>query len=144
MLKKLDIVASEIEQVEAFNALVDAVNKLNEEATSNAIIRAEHEHQIEELQAKYDNICVWVGEQKLKTPADPYTEQRKWIGKLCKFWNKTEYTDDLYGVLTDIVSTNKYKPEDNYFVPFKDEFGSFYEHCEPIKPDDDIIYKGEQ
>jgi hypothetical protein len=102
------------------------------------------EHQIEELQAKYDNICVWVGEQKLKTPADPYTEQRKWIGKLCKFWNKTEYTDDLYGVLTDIVSTNKYKPEDNYFVPFKDEFGSFYEHCEPIKPDDDIIYKGEQ
>lgn len=74
---------------------------------------------------------------------DPYAEQRRWIGKLCRFWNKTEYTDDLYGLLTDIVPTNKYKPEDNYFVPFKDEFGSFYEHCEPVKPDDDIIYKGE-
>ena len=75
-------------------------------------------------------------------PADPYAEQRKWIGKLCRFWNKTEYTDDIYGVLTDIVPINKYKPEDSYFVPFKDEFGSFYEYCEPVKPDDDIVYKG--
>ena len=85
----------------------------------------------------------FVVETKHETPVAPYAEQRKWIGKLCRFWNKTEYTDDLYGFLTDIVPTNKYKPEDNYFVPFKDEFGSFYEHCEPVKPDDDIIYKGD-
>lgn len=103
------------------NELVDTVNVLQ----SQVAILEEHAH------------------PTAKTPADPYAKQRKWIGCLCRFWNKTEYTDDLYGVLTDIVPTNKYKPEDNYFVPFKDEFGSFYEHCEPVKPDDDIIYKGE-
>ena len=104
------------------NQLVDAVNVLQ----AAVAILEEHAHPTAKTE-----------------PADPYAEQRKWIGKLCRFWNKTEYTDGLYGFLTDIVPTNKYKPEDNYFVPFKDEFGSFYEHCEPVKPDDDIIYKGD-
>lgn len=105
------------------NELVDAVNGLQE------AFELIHPY------LKYKNLN--------KVPDGPYAEQRKWIGKLCRFWNKTEYTDDLYGFLTDIVPTNKYKPEDNYFVPFKDEFGSFYEYCEPVKPDSDIIYKGE-
>lgn len=144
-------VATDEEMQEKINEVIDAVNELHEEAENNARIRADlanlidtlvaenniHEKQIDELQMK-------VEPEKCKTPVDPYAEQRKWVGKLCHFWNKTEYTDDIYGFLTDIVSTNKYKPEDNYFVPFKDEFGSFYEHCEPVKPDDDIIYKGEQ
>jgi hypothetical protein len=110
------------EMQEKINELVDAVNVLQ----AQVAILEEHAHPTARTET-----------------ADPYAEQRKWIGKLCHFWNKTEYTDDIYGFLTDIVPTNKYNAEDNYFVPFKDEFGSFYEHCEPVKPDDDIIYKGE-
>ena len=26
--------------------------------------------------------------------------------------------------------------------PFENDLGEKYEHCEPVKPDDDIIYKG--
>ena len=111
------------------NQLVDAVNELKENLKP---ILEERESGIKVYEEVMPNM----------KPADPYAEQRKWIGKLCRFWNKTEYTDDIYGFLTDIIPTNKYKAEDNYFVPFKDEFGSFYEHCEPVKPDDDIIYKG--
>ena len=63
--------------VDKINELVDTVNELQEEAENNARIRADHEHKIENLQKDYDNVCIWVGEQKLKTPADPYEEQRK-------------------------------------------------------------------
>ena len=64
---------------EKINELVDAVNN---------------------LQKDYDNICVWVGEQKLKTPTNPYAEQRKWIGHLVEYGN----ADDgfKYGILTNI------------------------------------------
>lgn len=128
------------------NEVIDAVNKLETMAkNTNTVLESLvqenniHEKQIDELQMKLEpEKC----ETRAENVQDKFAEQRKWIGKLCRFWNKTEYTDDLYGFLTDIVPTNKYKAEDNYFVPFKDEFGSFYEHCEPVKPDDDIIYKG--
>lgn len=72
---------------------------------------------------------------------DPYAEQRKWIGKLCHFWNNIEYTDDEIGILEEIVPTHKYSPELDYFVPYKDNFDCWYEHCEPVKPSDTIIYK---
>lgn len=66
-----------------------------------------------------------------ETPADPYAEQRKWIGKLCRFWDFVYdhyYFDTLKGI------TDK-----GLFIGHN---GS-WEHCEPVKPDDDIIYKGE-
>ena len=109
------------------NQLVDAVNK---------------------LQKDYDNVCIWVGEQKLNynpdttkglstlveepEPADPYAEQRRWIGKLCKFWD-IDNNNLYYGPLTKIHDTSPYCYECNHKV--------CYANCEPVK--DDIIYKGE-
>ena len=67
-------------------------------------------------------------------PADPYAEQR-WVGHLCKLWTG----DGLvrYGILRGIALNRK---KTNY--PYQ-ALSTSFEHCEPLKPDDDIIYKGE-
>ena len=67
-------------------------------------------------------------------PADPYAEQRKWIGKLCKFW---DYDDEekWFSVLEYIDKNSPYT--------YCASGDWWYKHCEPVKPDDDIIYKGE-
>lgn len=67
--------------------------------------------------------------------ADPYAEQRKWIGKICKFWDD-DNTNSSCGILTSIDTETFKEPQ---FV-CNDEYD--YEHCEPVKPDDDIVYKG--
>lgn len=120
-------------------------NKINEIADT-----------VNELQKNYDNVCIWVGEQKLNynpdttkglstlveepdgddaiqevIHADPFAEQRKWIGKLCKFWDfvyDSYYFDTLKGIT-----------DEGLFIGHN---GS-WEHCEPVKPTDSIIYKGE-
>ena len=65
--------------------------------------------------------------------ADPYAEQRKWIGKLCRCWD-SNINDDVWGILQDIKDNKTEK----YYL-----YGIGYEHCEPVKPDDDIIFNGE-
>lgn len=70
---------------------------------------------------------------------DPYAEQRKWRGKLCRFWDDSDEPENcVYGVLVNIFDLYH---ED---CPFQCENGEWYEYCEPVKPDDDVIYKGEQ
>lgn len=104
------------------NELIDVVNALVEE---NNI----HEKQIDELQMKLEP-------DKCETPADPYAEQRKWIGKLCWFWNNDNEPDTCFGVLTGLF--------DEADRPFERSIGQqLYRYCEPVKPDDSIIYKGE-
>lgn len=119
MIEKLKITASDTAIILKINELVEAVNK---------------------LQKDYDNVCVWVGEQKLKTPVenvqDEFAEQRKWIGKLCKFWNFKDGAVDM-GILKAI---DNLKPA----IPYINDIDCSYAYCEPVKPDDDIIYKGEQ
>lgn len=67
-------------------------------------------------------------------PADKYAEQRKWIGKLCKF--RDNYEDKWhFGVLEEIYERSDF--------PFGDFDNFEWAICEPVKPDDDIIYKGE-
>ena len=69
---------------------------------------------------------------------DPYAEQRKWVGKICRFWNDDESLEDsTYGELVNIFDA----PHED--CPFQCGYGEWYEHCEPVKPDDDIIFKGE-
>lgn len=77
-----------------------------------------------------------------KTPADLYAEQRKWIGKLCRFRDK-DYKDDQwdYGLLQAVE-----KAETAHIWGtgcFKHNLGHWYDFCEPVKPTDSIIYKGE-
>jgi hypothetical protein len=65
-------------------------------------------------------------------PADPYAEQRKWIGKLCWFWDFQE--EKFVSILGEITDNGTYFPKDSIVS---------YLNCEPVKPDDDIIYTGE-
>ena len=69
-----------------------------------------------------------------KAPADPYAEQRKWIGKLCRFWDFDSETPKHFGILTSFDETAT--------VRYKTDNGFWYYACEPVKPDDDIIYQG--
>lgn len=111
------------------------------------------------LQAKDDEIREWVGivsdlckrvknlasvgliygTPEPKTHTDPYAEQRKWIGKLCKFWDHLDAPKCI-----DILA----KIDDEHLdYPFgasctKDtENVLFFKHCEPITADDELIYK---
>ena len=63
----------------------------------------------------------------------PYNEQR-WVGCLCKLWTG----DGLvrYGILRGVALNRK---KTNY--PYQALSPSF-EHCEPVLPTDNAIYKG--
>ena len=74
-----------------------------------------------------------------KTPVDPYKEQRKWVGKLCRFWDWDHRNLDHYAKLIDI---REIKNGEMSNCPFKADDGTWYMYCEPVKPDDSIIYKG--
>ncbi len=80
-----------------------------------------------------------------ETPADPYAKERKWLGKLCTFWD-----DDVsvwkVGTLVDIQPEAEdgkkftYRPADSteYFY-----FTQRFKYCRPVAADDELIYKGE-
>lgn len=72
--------------------------------------------------------------EETKTPADPYAEQRKWIGCVCRFWYDNP-NDTLLDYL-DKIQTGK-----NGVEYYSKESGDWFPHCEPVKPDDEIIYK---
>jgi hypothetical protein len=70
-------------------------------------------------------------ESRSENVQDKFAEQRRWIGKLCKFWDiDNDYL--YYGPLTKISDTGPYYYECNHRI--------CYVHCEPVK--DDVIYKG--
>lgn len=161
------------EFLDKINELVDAVNELHTEAENNARIRATHESNINTNKKKINNIETQTdvifnridmlnfaildlhtpdGENKAinnikkqtkKTePADPYAEQRKWLGKLCKFWNNGDKPEDyVYGIFYNIFDRYPECPED---CPFQCGNGEWYEYCEPVKPNDNVIYNGDK
>lgn len=96
--------------VRKINELVDAVNGILDYAPLEMAMKAEPE------------------------PADQYAEQRKWIGKLCRFWDDNCRITKHFGILTRIDETA--------IVRYEAGNGFWYCDCEPVKPDDDIIYKG--
>jgi hypothetical protein len=55
----------------------------------------------------------------------------KWIGKLCWFSQIRGYNRHL-GILKKISDSGLY---------VTDDAGLHYAHCEPVRPDDDVIYK---
>lgn len=127
--------------LDKINELVDAVNTIQKEREAErfeiqewiGILEAVrksvniHEKQIDELQMKL--------EPEKCEPADPYAEQRKWIGKVCRFWNFKDGAVDI-GVLKAI---DNLKPT----IPYINDIDCSYRYCEPISLDDDIIFKGE-
>ena len=105
--------------INKINELVDAVNELQK-----------HEEQHLDLLTELNEMRL----HQNKAPADPYAEQRKWIGKLCKFWDNLD-TNYSLAILEKIIEKEP--------MPFEDYRGNQWYHCEPVLPDDDIIYKGE-
>lgn len=100
------------------NELVDAVNELQTKVNKMA-----------------QNLNFAQPEVK-ENVQDKFAEQRRWIGKLCRFWDD-DNTNSSCGILTSIDTETFKEPQ---FV-CNDEYD--YEHCEPVKPTDSIIYKGE-
>ncbi len=78
--------------------------------------------------------CLWCENITDFANKDLCAEQKKWVGKLCRFWYSNEKYADL-GILQAITpanTPNKYLKKDSY---------KWYSNCEPVLPDDDIIYK---
>lgn len=153
---------------EKLNEVIDAVNKLETMAkNTNTVLESLveenniHEKQIDELQMKVepedkgyiklDNDSLQkflkahpeynnkgVIEIPKKEPADPYAEQRKWIGKVCWFWDEEE-EEKIFGILTTIDSDCGLSDMCPYW---NGTTSNWFEHCEPVKPTDSIIYKG--
>lgn len=146
MLKKIDIGASEIEYIETLNSIVDAVNELQKQIDKvscaildlatpdgeNKALKSIQDHRpnmvMDDPFGPHPNIY------EQGRPADPYAEQHKWDGKLCRFWNVNK-DNSTYGILEKVVINwaYRFKMKDDPYL---------WDHCEPVKPDDDIIYKG--
>lgn len=93
--------------------------------------------ELAEFDGKYWAECIYEVPRKTagkieKLEQDPYAKQRRWVGKLCRAFDDDETTATVFGILEKI-----HGPTNPYLVN-----GAFYEHCEPIKPTDSIIYKG--
>ena len=124
------------EWIGILEAVRKSVNKLETMAkNTNTVLESLvqenniHEKQIDELQMKAEP-------EKCEAPTDPYAEQRKWIGKLCRFWDGKE-EEKVFGILTTIDSDCGLSDMCPYW---NDTTKNWFEHCEPVK--DDIIYKG--
>lgn len=70
---------------------------------------------------------------------DKFAEQLKWIGCLCELWSGNS-KNHRYGILKGIAK-NTYKGHKT--IHKYQALSMSFEHCEPVKPDDDIIYRGE-
>lgn len=119
MIKKLKKQNTWGECLEKLNEVIDAVNAIQGDV-------------------KKPN-SPWIHwETPTKNMRDEYAEQRKWIGKVCKFWDGKE-EEKVFGILTTIDSDCGLSDMCPYW---NDTTKNWFEHCEPVKPDDDIIYKG--
>lgn len=108
------------------NSLVDAVNTIQKEREAEKAFFSKMEN-VERPENVHPD-----AESRPENVQDKFAEQRKWIGKICKFWDiDNDYL--YYGPLTKISDTGPYYYECNHRI--------CYVHCEPVK--DDVIYKGE-
>lgn len=158
--------------VDAVNELLDRVDTcehclLETDKLTDQLIKSNniHEKQIDELQIKLEpeKCATGTTADKLLDPTpsmleevlenikkeeekkalealtpdlqDPYTEQRKWIGKLCKFWDY-DGEEKWFSILEYIDKNSPYS--------YCASGDWWYKHCEPVSPDDDIIYKKDE
>lgn len=115
----------------ARHKLAEKINELIDVVKNQQIQLNNHECRLLDL---HNRITTLDDPTYHEEPADPYAEQRGWIGTLCRCWD-SDINDDIWGILQDIKDNKTEK----YYL-----YGIGYEHCEPVKPDDDVIYKGEQ
>lgn len=126
MIEKLKKQNTWGECLEKINDIIDIVNKHED------IIR-----QIGEWGSSKGE-CLWCENLTAVNLDKRYVEQHQWIGKLCKFWDDDAFVtskDWALGILTSIDKGMQFQYCCNENCNFK--------HCEPVKPDDNIIYRGE-
>jgi hypothetical protein len=109
------------------NEVIDAVN--NQQIQLN-----NHECRLLDLHSRLTALDDPTYHEVEPEPADPYAEQRKWIGKLCKFWDY-DGEEKWFSTLEHIDKNSPY--------PYCASGDWWYKHCEPVGPDDDVIYRGE-
>jgi hypothetical protein len=121
MIERLDDVL--VQSVATTNCITHKINEL---------VDAVNEQQ----QQLNNHMCRLVALEHTEEPAEelvvPCEEHIEWIGKLCKFWDFAEFP--VYGILDDANIGNS-------GYPYKIKNGTFYQNCEPVSPEDDIIYK---
>ena len=120
------------------NELMDIVNALIEE---NNV----HERQIDELQMKVkdqqielnNHLCRLMVLEGSDGPVvvDKFEEQKKWIGKLCRFWDDGD-KQYVYDVL-DCIDTDL----EDTFGCFKSKQHGHFCNCEAIKTHFDELFQ---
>lgn len=143
---QLAYIANEKALEHKINELVDAVNELqNIQVQVNG-----HEFEIASIYDRLNGFRAvmrkngwnvdWTYPEHIADVSkmiDPYAEQRKWIGKACWFWDEKE-EEKVFGILTTIDSDCGLSDMCPYW---NDSTKNWFEYCEPVSPDDDIIYK---
>lgn len=126
------------------NELVDAVNAIQKEREAERFeiqewigIVSDLRSRVPVVESRVSILEEHAHPTATTEPADQYAEQRKWIGKLCRFWDGKE-EEKVFGILTTIDSDCGLSDMCPYW---NDTTKNWFEHCEPVK--DDIIYKGE-
>lgn len=110
------------------NELVCAVNEIQRELeTINCAM-------LDLATPSGENKALKALDNQTKQPTETYAEQHRWIGRLCRFW------DDGCDV-TEISVLKLIDETDD--TPFLNIDGTCWQHCEPIKPNDPLIYRGE-
>ena len=137
MIKKLNVAYIQVESDS--NAKLELANKINELVDAVNALVYEHDKDSDwyDGQTRPENVQP-DAESRPENVQDKFAEQRKWIGKLCKFWF-ADAEHPTFGIL-DFVDVGPH-PEPFHINCGESEQG-WYSHCEPVKPDDDIVYKG--
>lgn len=122
-IKQLDIIKDSINCVDAFGethnvASFNAIKKINEivDALNDLIFCLDHD-------IPYSD-----------SNSIEAIEEKKWIGKLCWFWNEEFNTKNIVGFLTSVDLESR--------RPFCINNSDHWERCEPVRPDDNVIYEG--
>ena len=119
---------------EKINEVIDVINELQEQVKKTDQNLNFEQQEVNDIPDGDDAIQEVIHEQQ-----EPKEKYKPWWvlakGKLCKFWSYDN--EPMFGILDRVYIGTK---------PFKmagvEEPCGWYEHCIPVKSDDDIIYKG--
>ena len=139
MIEKIGLLSGTATQTELFlaekiNALTDAVNSLRDDCNLlMGYIAPENKCEPTETptNSKMENVAE-NGKCAKNAQVDEIEQAEKWIGKLCWFSQIYECHQHI-AILKRISESGLYVTDDGEL---------YYAYCEPVKPDDDIIYKG--
>ena len=120
------------------NTLVQKINELIDTVNNQQIQLNNHECRLLDLHNRITALDDPTCHEAEPTPAENVPDldiQLSWIGCLCRFRHALG-ASPTYGILGKI-STN------SDFPYYKKDTDTYWKYCEPVKPDDDIIFKGE-